>query len=50
MSLTTFLTKIWAGIKNLFDGFPSELKTAVHIGVIVPKLLKLLSIAPKQMY
>ena len=40
MSITTFLTKIWAGIKNLFDGFPSELKTAVHIGVIVTEAIK----------
>ncbi len=40
MSLTTFLTKIWAGIKNLFDGFPSELKIAVHIGVIVTEAIK----------
>jgi hypothetical protein len=40
MSLTTFLTKIWAGIKNLFDGFPSELKIAIHIGVIVTEAIK----------
>jgi hypothetical protein len=40
MSLTTFLTKLWAGIKNLFDGFPSELKTAVHVGVIVTEAIK----------
>lgn len=40
MSLTTFLTKIWTGIKNLFDGFPSEVKTAIHIGVIVTEAIK----------
>ena len=40
MSLTTFLTKIWAGIKSLFDGFPSELKIAVHIGTIVTEAIK----------
>lgn len=40
MSLTTFLTKIWAGVKNLFDGFPSEVKTAIHIGVIVTEAIK----------
>ena len=40
MSLTTFLTKIWTGIKSLFDGFPSELKIAVHIGVIVTEAIK----------
>jgi hypothetical protein len=40
MNLTTFLTKIWAGIKNLFDGFPSELKIAVRIGVIVTEAIK----------
>jgi hypothetical protein len=40
MSLKTFLSKLWAGIKNLFDAFPSELKTAVHIGVIVTEAIK----------
>jgi hypothetical protein len=40
MSLTTFLTKIWTGIKSLFDGFPSELKIAVHIGTIVTEAIK----------
>jgi hypothetical protein len=40
MSLTTFLTKIWANIKSLFDGFPSELKTAIHIGVTVTEGIK----------
>jgi len=40
MSLKTFLTKIWAGVESLFDGFPAELKTAIHIGVIVTENIK----------
>ncbi|HVS93960.1 MAG TPA: hypothetical protein VHE59_18120 [Mucilaginibacter sp.] len=40
MSLQSFLSKIWAEIKSLFDGIPSELKTAVHIGVIVTENVK----------
>ncbi len=40
MSIKSFLTKLWAEIKSLFDGIPSELKTAVHIGVIVTEALK----------
>lgn len=47
MSLTTFLSKIWAGIKNLFDGLPSELKTAVHIGVIVTQAIKTIVDSPE---
>lgn len=40
MSIKSFLTKLWAEIKGLFDGIPSELKTAVHIGVVVTEGLK----------
>ncbi len=40
MSLKTFLTNIWAGIESLFDGFPAELKAAIHIGVIVTENIK----------
>lgn len=40
MSLLSFLEKIWQGIKNLFDGMPEELKTAIHIGVIVTDNVK----------
>ena len=40
MSLQTFLTKIWNGIKALFDGIPAELKTAIHIGVEVTESIK----------
>src|SRR6201985_2554549 len=40
MSLKSFLSKLWADIKNLFDGIPSELKTAIHIGVVVTEGLK----------
>jgi hypothetical protein len=35
MSLLSFLSKIWARLKSLFDGMPAELKTAIHIGVVV---------------
>jgi len=40
MSLKSFLTKIWSQIKALFDGIPSELKTAIHIGVEVTENIK----------
>ncbi len=40
MSLTTFLAKIWNEIKSLFEGFPVELKTAIHIGVILTENIK----------
>jgi len=40
MSVKTFLTKLWAEIKGLFDGIPSELKTAIHIGVFITEGLK----------
>ncbi|HZY36387.1 MAG TPA: hypothetical protein VFE53_07055 [Mucilaginibacter sp.] len=40
MSLKAFLTKIWAGVESLFDGFPAEMKTAIHIGVVVTQNIK----------
>jgi hypothetical protein len=40
MSLQTFLSKIWNEIKNLFAGIPAELKTAIHIGVLVTENIK----------
>lgn len=40
MSLQTFLTKIWTEVKSLFAGMPSELKTAIHIGVQVTQNIK----------
>lgn len=40
MSLQTFLSKIWNQIKSLFDGIPAELKTAIHIGVVVTENIK----------
>lgn len=40
MSLTSFLSKIWEGIKHIFEGMPAELKTAVHIGVMVTENIK----------
>jgi hypothetical protein len=40
MSLKSFLLKIWNSIKTLFDGFPAELKTAIHIGVLVTENIK----------
>ena len=44
MSLTSLLTKIWDEIKSLFEGIPAELKTAIHIGVIVTENIKISSI------
>jgi len=40
MSLKTFITKLWADVENLFDGIPTEMKTAIHIGVIVTENIK----------
>jgi len=40
MSLQSFLSKIWNEIKRLFEGIPSELKSAVHIGVLVTQNIK----------
>ena len=40
MSLETFLSKIWSEVKSLFNGMPAELKTAVHIGVVVTENIK----------
>src|SRR6202000_1980781 len=40
MSLQSFLTKIWNQIKALFDGIPAELKTAIHICLLVTENIK----------
>ena len=40
MSLQSFLTKIWNQIKELFNGIPTELKSAIHIGVLVTENIK----------
>src|SRR6201992_51455 len=40
MSLQSFLSKIWNQIKALFEGIPAELKTAIHIGVIITENIK----------
>jgi hypothetical protein len=40
MSLQTFLSKIWNEIKKLFTGIPADLKTAIHIGVMVTENIK----------
>jgi hypothetical protein len=40
MSLSTFLTKIWAEIKDLFSGMPADLQIAIHVGVVVTENIK----------
>lgn len=40
MSLNSFLSKIWEGIKEAFGAMPAELKVAVSIGVIVAENIK----------
>jgi len=40
MSLTTFLSNIWAEVKGLFNNISPELKTAIHVGVIVTENIK----------
>ena len=40
MSLKTIITKIWGEIESLFSSFPAEMKTAIHIGVVVTENVK----------
>jgi len=40
MSLKTVVNKIWGEIETLFTGFPAEMKTAIHIGVVVTENVK----------
>ena len=40
MSLKTIITRIWDEVASLFDGFPAEMKTAIHIGVAVTQNIK----------
>lgn len=40
MSLKSFLNKIWDNVKSLFGGLPAEMKTAIHIGVVVTENIK----------
>jgi hypothetical protein len=40
MSLKTFINKIWGDIKSLFEAIPQEMKTAIHIGVLVTENIK----------
>lgn len=40
MSLKSFLSKIWKAIKNLFNGIDQELKTAIHISVLIVENIK----------
>jgi hypothetical protein len=40
MSLKTFIAKISDGIKYLFNNFPDDLKTAIHIAVQVTENIK----------
>ena len=46
MNITTFITKIWGQIKQLFDGAPAEIKTAIHIGVMVTENIKAFADSP----
>jgi hypothetical protein len=40
MSLKSFLSKLWSDIENIFDGIPSDLKIAIHVGVLVTEAIK----------
>jgi hypothetical protein len=40
MSVKTLIAKIWDGIKFLFNNFPDDLKTAIHIAVQVTENIK----------
>jgi hypothetical protein len=40
MSLKSFITKIWGEVETLFNGMPTAMQTAIHIGVIVTENIK----------
>ncbi|PTQ94904.1 hypothetical protein C8P68_106118 [Mucilaginibacter yixingensis] len=40
MSLISFLKKLWASVKSLFDSLPTEYQSAIHLGVIVAENIK----------
>lgn len=40
MSIKTLINKIWDEVKSLFNGFPAEMKTAIHIGVVITENIK----------
>jgi len=40
MSLNTFLKRIWNQIESLFGGLPSEIKTALQIGITITDNIK----------
>jgi len=40
MKIPSWLKKIWKAIQSLFSSIPSELKSAIHIGVLVTENIK----------
>jgi hypothetical protein len=40
MKIKSFLTRLWAAIKRMFEGFDDEVKTAIHISVTLVENLK----------
>jgi hypothetical protein len=46
MSIKSFLTRLWEIVKSLFNSFPSKLKAAVHIGVIITENIKTIVDSP----
>ncbi|MBS7564660.1 hypothetical protein KHS38_09615 [Mucilaginibacter sp. Bleaf8] len=40
MSLSNWLKKLWKAIRSIFNGFPANLKKAVHTGVIITENIK----------
>ncbi len=46
MSIKIFLSKIWGGIKTLFDSMPEEFKTAAQIAVAIVENLKTITDSP----
>lgn len=40
MSLKSFLAKIWSTIKSLFNNMESELKSAIHISILIVENIK----------
>ncbi|MFD2145462.1 hypothetical protein [Mucilaginibacter antarcticus] len=46
MSLKSILSKIWETIKNLFADISPDLKSAIHLGVVITENIKLFVDSP----
>jgi hypothetical protein len=46
MNIKSFLSKLWAIIRSLFNNFPVNLKSAVHTGVLITENIKQFTDSP----